>query len=335
MTEQQNRVNGLIARIEAHQAALKMTDDRFARRYPRFIGSPKSWTNRLKARNWAELGRALGKWEKKLTAFVTELDTGATADEFFGSLPIYRYGETVFDLLAGARNDRRCAWLIAPTGCGKSWTMTRLAGQNIEETAYLHAVPGWKDSLAKIATALARAVGAPEMSGGAATFDAVLQQLKGAPLTIFIDDVHEGGVMMLKLIKAIIDETRSRFILGSYPTGYHSLVNASTSAMSEAQQLYGRSIKPINLSWLDGVRAEDVAAYIEGATGQRGEAVRAMAERIVHALRRGGNLRVLADAVEMAADNADEAGEDVSLEMIEQAVVQLCPERTAKKGGAR
>ncbi len=335
MTEQQTRVNQSIARIEAHQAALRMTDDRFARRYRRFLGSPKSWTHRLKARNWAEIGTALAKWEKKLTAFATELDTGAVADEFIGALPIYRYGESVFDLLAGQRNDRRCAWLIAPTGCGKSWTMTRLASQNLEEAAYLHAVPGWKDSLSRISTALARAVGAPEMAGGAATFEAVLQHLRGAPLTILVDDVHEGGVMMLKLVKALIDETRSRFVLGSYPTGYYSLINASTAAMAEAQQLFGRSLKPINLAWIDGIRPEDAAAYIEAAAGIRGEAVRAVSERIVPALRRGGNLRTLADAIDMARDNADDDGGDLSVETIEQAVVQLCPERGAKKAGAR
>jgi len=332
MTEQQKKVNALIERIEAHQKALGWKDDKFARQFRRHLGSPKSWTHRLKPRNWAEIGGALPKWESRLRAFVTEIETGAAADvEFFDALPIWKYSEGVFDLLAGQRNDRRCAWLIAPTGCGKSWSMTKLAAQNLESAAYLHAVPGWKDSIARIAEAFARAVGSPVMPGGAQTFDRVLGHLKGQPMTLLLDDVHEGGVTMLKLIKTLIDETRARFILGSYPTGYYSLVNANTSAMSEAQQLFGRSLKPVQLAWSEGIRPEDAAAYISAAVSAPREAVLAVAERICNPLRRGGNLRTLADAVELSRENADEGGEDPTLEMIETAVLQLCPERVQRK----
>jgi hypothetical protein len=334
MTDQQTRVNGLIARIEAHQAALGMKDDAFARRFQRYLRSPKSWTHRLRVRNWTEIGRALGKWEKNLNAFAVEIDTGTAGEDFYEQLPIYAYGAAVYELLTGARNDRRCAWLIAPTGVGKSFTMAKLHTEHLNESAYVQAVPSWKDSVARISTALAYAVGAEEKCGGAATFQSVLERLKEAPLTVMIDDIHEGGVTGMKLIKALIDQTKSRFILGSYPTGYFSLVNASTSAMSEAQQLFGRSLKPISEEWVKGVRPADVAAFLHAATGLRGEAVSVAAGTLVEPLRRGGNFRALADAIEMAAGNADEAGEDLTLDLVRAAVLQLCPARGERKAVA-
>jgi hypothetical protein len=331
MTEKQQRVNELITRVEQFQAAMRWGDERFANHWRRYLGSPKSWTHRLRARNWPEIGKAIDKWEKKLTAFVTEIEVGATSQEFFDALPIYAYGVTVFNLLGGQRNDRRCAWLIAPTGCGKTWTMTKLAADHKDESVYLHIVPGMKDSLARIACALATAVGTPEKTGGAATFEEVLKHLKGSPLTLLVDDVHEGGVMMLKLLKCIIDESRSRLILGSYPTGYSRLIHASSDAMSEAQQLFGRSIKPIRTEWRDGLQPVDIAAFIAASTPLKGVVCQKLAERIVDPLRRGGNLRALADAVELAADNADEDGAEVSAYLLEGAVRQLFPERGDSK----
>lgn len=329
MTEQQDRVNRLIERVERHQEALRLRDDAFVRRYQRFLGSSKSWTHRLRARDWKEIGRALDKWERRLTAFVTEIDTGCVVAEFIEAMPIWRYGEAVFHKLQGQTGDRRCAWLIAPTGCGKSWTMQRLAQANQERCVYLHANKGWHESLIRIATGFARALGCPVETGGAATFERVLEHLKGSPVTLLVDDVHEGGGLMLKVAKTIIDETRSKFILGSYPTGYNRLVNGSTDAMSEAQQLYGRSLKPINTDWMHGLRVDDVACYLE-QSGLNGMS-RIVADRILPALRRGGNLRALADAIELAQSNADEDGIELTAEHIEAAVLALCPARGEKK----
>lgn len=324
MTEQQERVNRLIERIEAHQAALRLNDSRFVARYQRYLSSTDSWRRRLAARAWGELGKSLDKWEKKLAAFVAEIDGASELSGFFQAMPIAAYGLNVYDALQGQRSDRRVAWLIGPTGVGKSWTMRWLAKDNPTSAAYVHVNRGAKDSMMTIARLLARAVGATEVAGAAATFGNVVEALKATALTLIIDDVHEGGILMLRLIKHLVDDTRAKFVLGTYPTAWSALVNGSTDAHSEAQQLLGRSIKPIQRRWIKGLTEADMAAYLKLNLGGNGECA-VLAERIAPLIQRNGNLRALADALELAQMNADDAGGEMTVDLVEAAVRELCP----------
>jgi len=333
MNEQQQKVNDLVARIERHQAALKLSDVRFVARYQRYLGSPKTWKDRLVARAWADLGASLEKWQRKLEAFVAEIDGANDLTEFFDAMPIARYGQAVYDILQGQRSDRRVAWLIGPTGVGKSWTMRRLAIENPTTTVYIHVPPRGKKSwerMTSLSRLFARAMGVTEESSGANTFVNVVESLKSNPMTLVIDDVHEGGVLMLKLCKHLVDDTRTRFILGTYPTGWNALVNGSTDGHSEAQQLIGRSLKPIEKRWLKGVTMEDATAYLKLAMGGNGEC-RILAEKIAPTLQRNGNLRALADAMDLARMNADDAGEELNATLVEEAVAQVCPTIGEKK----
>lgn len=327
MTEQQERVNRLIARLERHQAALGMADNdtKFVGRYTRHLGSTRQWRHRLIPRSWAELGQNLDKWEKKLLAFVSEIDGTSDISEFFESLPIAKYGEAIFNTLEGQKSDRRVAWLIGPTGVGKSWTMLRLARENPSAAAYMHINRGGRESLMELSRAMAAAVGAPVANGGAATFANVVEALKANPITLIIDDVHEGGVLMLKLVKHLVDDTRSKFILGTYPTAWKLLLNGSTEAHIEAQQLLGRSIKPIERRWESGLTPADTTEFLRAVlSGQKAEC-RVAAERITSTLNKHGNLRVLADAVELARCNSDDSGDDLTPALIEAAVREICP----------
>lgn len=332
MTEQQERVNKLIARIEEHQAALKLNDTRFVARYQRFLGSPKSWRDRLCARAWGELGGSLAKWESKLATFTAEIDGTSDISEFFEQLPIAKYGQRLYDTLEGQKNDRRVAWLIGPTGVGKSWTMLTLARENPAEAAYLHVNRGAKDSLMVISKLLARACGSTIESGGAATFGNVVEALKAHPMTLILDDVHEGGVLMLKLLKHLVDDTRVKLLLGTYPTAWNALVNGSTDATAEAQQLLGRSVKPVEKRWVRGLTEDDVAAYLKLALGGNGES-RTLAKKITPTLAKNGNLRALADAIELARMNADDAGDELSAELVEAAVQTICPPPNKERDG--
>ncbi|HMO51917.1 MAG TPA: ATP-binding protein [Kiritimatiellia bacterium] len=323
MNEQQKNVNALIERIEKHQVALKLNDTQFVARYQRYLGSTKTWRDRLIARNWSEIEKTLDKWEQKLRVFCSELDGMVQVVDFMESLPIAQYGMQLYSVLQGQKNDRRVGWLIGPTGVGKSWTMARIKDKNARDAAYLHINRGAKDSMMVLSKQLARAVGASIGTSGADTFDNVVDVLIGKSLTLVIDDVQEGGVLMLKLVKHLVDDTRVKLILGTYPTAWNALVNGSTDAMSEAQQLLGRSLKPVNKTWHKGVTASDVAVYLKGAVG--GGDCKVVAERITPILVRNGNFRVLADAVELARINADEAGEDLSADMVADAIEVICP----------
>jgi hypothetical protein len=325
MNEQQQNVNRLIERIERHQEALRLGDDAFARRYKQFLGSSKTWTDRLKARKWADFGNRLDKWESKLTKMVAEIDGGVDLDVFFEKMPIWAYSHSTYQLLAGARNDRRNAFLIGPTGVGKTFSMQKLAKVYATRTAFLRLRRGANESMSRVGMALARALSTPVHANGYTTIDGVIAHLQGNPVTLLIDDMHEGGVLAMKVVKSILDETKARVICGVYPTAWHQLVNGSTEAMSEAQQLLGRTIKPVRKDWIKGATDADIEVFIREASGVGASGLKGCVNAIGSLVRRNGNLRLLADAIELAELNADEAGEDLSVDYVQAAVEHLCP----------
>jgi hypothetical protein len=180
----------------------------------------------------------------------------------------------------------------------------------------------------QIAGGLASALGCAEGLSAASTFRNVIEHLKANPITICVDEMHEGGVLLMKLVKSIINETRAKVMVGIYPTAWNRLVNGSTDATAEAQQLLGRSLKPIDTRWARGLTLKDVEKYLTCSAALSD--CRILAERILPEIRRGGNLRLLADSVELARMNADENGEDLDGDMIEAAVHELLPAQERK-----
>lgn len=324
MTEQQARVNKLIERVERHQNTLKLSDKRFVARYQEYIGSSKTWRERLIPRAWDELGRNLEKWEQNLNRLAALLDGGQEIGDYYEDLPIAQYAQTMYDMLQGQNNDRRVVFLIGPTGIGKSWVMKWLARQNPTEAAYIYTNECWDESMPQIARGLALHIGASvNRTSGRDTFANVTNLLRAMPVTLLIDDVQKAGVLGLKLIKSLVDDTRAKFILGVYPQSWNKLIHGSTDAYAEAQQILGRTIKPVVTHWKDGLRHQDVSAYMRAA-GVKGDAA-AIAQRITPGIRNNGNMRLLADAVSLAAMNADEQAISCDADLVEAAVRELCP----------
>ena len=211
---------GLVARIERQQKALGLNDSQFVERYGRWIGSTKTWRERFLAGAFDDL--RLDRWQKRLTALVTELDGGSVADEFF-DLPFVRAYNAQLSILQRQHNDRRCLVVLGVTGVGKTAWARRHCADHPRETAYVKARLGWRNSPASISNGIARAIGCREAAGAIAALDSVVEALRGSRLTVFMDDAHEGGIALMKIVKTLIDETPSRFVLLAYRTGTPAL----------------------------------------------------------------------------------------------------------------
>lgn len=329
--DQQARLDALIARIETHQDNLRLSDKQFASRYSRHLGSAKSWRHRLVARDWAALGTRLDKWEAQLTKFVTELDGGAGAISIV-EIPILRHTRALYEQLQGQGSDRRFAVILGKTGTGKSQSLRTVhrectVAQKTKpdvrgQAVYLEADETWKENKTRCIEGIALALGIAPLRTASATFHSILEHLKANPLTLLIDEFHEGGVLLMKLCKTIINKTRAKILAASYPTGWNRLTNGSTDAYNEAQQLLGRTLKPIVRVWDRGCTVDDLTIYLDRAAGLNGQA-RYVADRIHGAISSAGNLRDLADALELAEANAAELNIEVDADLIEQAVAAI------------
>lgn len=160
-------------------------------------------------------------------------------------------------------------------------------------------------------------------NSGRDTFAHVTSLLRAQPITLLIDDVQKAGVLGLKLIKSLVDDTRAKFMLGVYPQSWNKLIHGGTDAYAEAQQIIGRTIKPVVTHWKDGLRHQDISIYMKTA-GVKGDCA-TIAQHIVQIVQKNGNMRILADAVSLAGMNADEQDIAFDAGLVEAAVRELCP----------
>jgi len=317
----QEELDRLISRIENHRLSLKLTHSRFATRFAKHIGSHKTWEFRLLARNWGELNA--DKWLPKLRTFVAEIEGSVGEQEIFESLPIVKHAVYLFDTLQTKTNDRRCAMLIGPKGCGKTLALRYVQRKNDYGPQFISANETWKDSRMRIAAALGQAVNSTVTKSASETFQHALDRLKEHPMDIFIDEAHEGGVLLIKLCKSIINETRSRLILGIYPTAWRRLLNGSNDAYEEAQQLLRRTIRPIRNDWMKGINHADMAAWCAAVNVPM---TKAQITDLLPLVRQHGNLSLLADAHERALLLAAEDDKDVETELLIEQIYQVCGE---------
>ena len=322
MTEaqtQQAELDRLIGRAEQHRVALGLTHSQFASRYAQFVGSHKSWEFRLLPRKWDELKP--NTWLPKLRKFSLALD-GATQDrEVFTSLPIVQHAEYLYQMLQSRTNDRRCAMLIGTHGTGKTIALRHVARDKRAAPVFLNCNETWKDSRMRIAKALAQGVNASLSSSAAETFQNALEVLKGSPLTILIDEAHEGGVLLMKLVKTIINETGARVMLSIYPTAWTRLLNGANDAYAEAQQLLRRTLRPVKTDWNCGINQKDLAAW---AKAVELPGLRTQAEPLLGRIRKHGNFSLLDDALERARLMADEKDDDVTPALVCDQINELC-----------
>lgn len=294
----------LIGRIERHQQDLGLNDSRFCTRYARFIGSQKTWVDRLRPRNWRELSP---KWLPKLREFVRELD-GVATDIEIDHFPIVQHAVYLFDKLAREKTDRRCATLIGRQGTGKTLALRHVLRENPGACAFLSANETWKDSRMRIAAALAGAVGAPVTASASATFAGVLSALQSNPITLLIDEAHEGGVLLMKLVKTIINDTNARVLLAQYPTSWHRLNNGANDAYAEAQQLLRRTQRPVRMDWAGGITRRDALAFLKA----RGLDAAGLLDELLPLIQAHGNYSLMADAYARAKLLADEDDAEVT-----------------------
>lgn len=327
MTDSQKQeLDRLISRIETHQKSLGLSHTRFATRFAKHVGSHKSWEFRLVARKWDELKPET--WLPKLRKFAGEIDGTVGTQEIFASLPIVKHASYLFDTLQTKTNDRRCAILIGVQGTGKTLSLRHVERENGHGPAFMSANETWKDSRMRIAHSLATAVNAPITPSASQTFQNCIEAMKANPGNLLIDEAHEGGVLLIKLVKSIINETQWRVMLGIYPTAWRRLINGASDAYAEAQQLLRRTIRPIKSDWLQGINEKDMAAWCDAV---KLPITKSKIVELLPMVRKHGNYSLLADSLESAAIIAASKDEEVTQELFTLRVREMCGEMANKE----
>lgn len=303
-----------VARLRQVQEILKLSDGQFVKRFidakgGLLLGSDRTWT-RMRTDKWDD--NKPTKWLGRLKEACTRLDGGTPVRDPL-SLPFYEAMMAELDRLEAQMNDRRALVALAPTGTGKTVFARRAVELNRTKRVYVRAKPSWRESGPNICVGLYEGLTGESLQyvGYEEALKKVGKFLAAAPKTVIVDEAHEGGIELMKVLRHLIDETAARFVYLAYPTEYSRVVNANKGALAEARQFIGRSLKPIFTEYQDGTKPEDVAVILEHA-GLSAMEAQVVAQEITPQLLVREGLRTLDDALEVALLNAEEDNVPIS-----------------------
>jgi hypothetical protein len=302
-------LNLLIDRMARHQTALGLSDERFVRRFKWALTSTDTWVRTLRQRDPARLTRNnAAKWTETLRKLSAHIDGAPVAATVY-ELPMLRAAVALHDRLQGATDDRRVAWIVGAPGTGKTWSLGHLRRAHPADTAWLVAAHEMNGNRRQIAREFARALGTAEKATAADTMDQVCESLRARPVTVLVDEFHEGGVLLFRTIKNLVNKCpAARFILATLPTAYDRMLAGRGNEYEETLQLRRRSVGLIRKQWAGGLRAEDAAAYLAAACPEiPADELPALAARLLP-LCGTAALALLADAAQAAHAAADTAG---------------------------
>jgi hypothetical protein len=313
----------LITRAEALQRTLRLNDAEFALQKKEYLLSLDTWQRTLKDADPKRLGaRGVAKWTLCLRRMLDDAE-GSGGNEQFYPLPILAEAVMLYNKLQGSRGGITVGWLNGTTGSGKSWALRFLRRKYPRDTFYMFVPPTMRDSRGAIVHGLAEAIGVGRGASTDATLRLVVARLLIRPCTLLIDEVHAGGIEIVKVIKSLVDlAPQCRFILTTWPQGFDDLRRATNRV--ETSQLVGRSLRPFIHHWQKGPRREDIEAFLLHAAPEITDAGerRLLAGEFLNATSQWG-FRLLRQVVDTARAEAEAADAPLTAEGLRTAFYPL------------
>lgn len=293
----------IVTRLEEIQRARKLSDRQLVDEYPD-LGSTKTWRQRLLGSRWDGLNAE--RTLRRLQRIGTVLDGGVPNATFFRDLPFAQEVIARVGQLERSVTDRRILVCLAPNGCGKTSVARWCVAQARSTRAYCRLLTTSRKTI-HIANRISHALGSDDDARNAPDAEnRLIAQLTGTPKTVFLDQAHEGGPALMHLLRALVDETPSRFVYLGYDTAFRRVQSATTDALIEAQAFMGRALKPIFDVYKAGTSSRDVAIYLQRSADLSPSAAGSVAARIASVLQRTANLRLLDDAIQAARAGHDD-----------------------------
>jgi hypothetical protein len=291
----------IVDRLKEIQERENLSDGKLLDLYPD-IGSTRTW-GRWRASDFTQSNPE--KAIRRLRRIAAILDGGTPVDELY-MLPFYRELAARVGMLERAMTDRRILVVLAPNGTGKTTSARWLVEKKRAARKYCRLRPAWRNKELHIVCGILRSLGLDgEFSNAAVAEQRLVEGLSSLPVTLFLDQAHEGGPALMHLLRMLVDETQSRFVYLGYDTAFRHVQAATTDSMIEARAFLGRCLKPIFDDYRHGVQSRDVKMFLESATGMSAASASSLSGRIAPILQRTTNLRLLDDAITAARAGAD------------------------------
>jgi hypothetical protein len=340
-------LKGLVAKVAEFQGSLP--DSRFCKRWRKYTGTPDKWHRRLTE------GLKTGSFDgvdiegtiEDLRQLRAILEGVGVPDEIYNTPFLTNFCDRV-ERIEGqtAKTDRRILAVLAGIGVGKTVACKKVLvldqGDEDEEHSkrILITVPTvWRENKIAILNGIAAAIGVTPTSTGASAFMEAISLALTDLHTIIFDEAHQGGVMLMRILKDLVNVTQAKFVYVALQTEFLRVSSASSGAISEARQFIRRCLRPIFDDYRDGTRAQlpnpnqidksrgkttkpgDIHIYLQSA-GVTGDDLAAFACELEPMLRRSGNLSTLSDGIDIARQLAAKKSGALTIQSVRDGVTK-------------
>lgn len=337
-TQQEDTLRDLIAQVARHQR--RESDAKFCVRYKKFIGTTRVWKDRLLAGDFRQVD--IPKRVELLRQLVSFLEGGSIPTEFYDDLPFYtRFRNGLIKLEAQQSTDRRIFCVLGGIGVGKTMAchaaFKETIGANWEgNKRYNIVIPeALRENKIGLLQAISSAIDCtPQQSGAAAYLEAIKTRLFSGHVTLIFDEAHQGGIMLMRLIKDLVNITQdTKFVYVALRTEYSRVVSSNRGAITEAKQFIRRCMLPVFDWYAEGtlatvsngeIRPGDAALLIHHKAGLAIAESKKLALEKLSDLQMHGNLSTLSDAIDYATELADDRGNPVDYDLLSKAINEVC-----------
>jgi hypothetical protein len=336
--EQIEDLQALVARLQREQG--KTPDAVFCGRHRKFVGTTRTWRDRLCAGDFTQVD--VPAKTAALRELITFLEGGDIPERLYEDLPFNLGFQNGVALLEGQQaTDRRIFCVLGGIGVGKTVSTVLALREGLREgyrgpkRRMLIISEALRENKIGLLSTIAAVLNCPPEIGGAA---ALMNFIKGAlsaeDYTLFFDEAHQGGVMLMRLLKDLVNHTKGRFVYVALRTEYARVVGATRGNIVEAKQFMRRCMAPVFDSHSEGTLATlrrrgqdadgDVVVFLRRA-GLKQEEARRLAVEKLSVLRAYGNLSSLHDAIDFARLDCEESGDPFTAAKVAEAISTLCP----------
>ena len=318
-------ITALTARFSELQETLGLKNGPFAARYKKFVGSEKQWAMLCdgKWHGYLKPEKAL----RRLQDFAKFLDASEAfiEEEFLATMPFVAQMDARFELLLSSEKDRRGLICLAPEGVGKSWWASAKVKEDPAHRSYWRIPSTCREKPLHLLNALAEKLSVDVVKNPAEQHRIICAALRQRPNhVLIIDEAHNGGLALMKLLKDFTDETQWRFVYQAFPTEFDRVAGQSLGAIAEARQFLRRCIRPHFNSYRGGIGPADVVAFMVGNKFEKCPALTLFANEVAPTLAVNHNLSGLADALADARDEAEESEVRLTLAMVKASIESIC-----------
>jgi type II secretory pathway predicted ATPase ExeA len=257
----------------------------------------------------------------QVKAITAQIGGAGEADPLYEDMSTAKQVRAAFSRLRLSNTKAKLLIVEGQTGMGKTSAGEIISAKmrDLNATAAIYTIEAsaaWRGRSGPMMNAMLAALGMPHKSrSNESKLEKLVESLNQRPATFIIDEIHDGGVDMLRALKTLLNRTTAKIVLLAHPKLFRDLEN---EAWDDVRQLTGnRLLARIDLG---KVTEPDVALMLSrrlpGLNGSTADAASALTK----AAHGNGNFALVREVIVRLQRHAAKSGASLGRDDVEKAL---------------